>query len=157
MLADLGQGLGDVLSLLLQLAPMLAQHIEKGPQLGRAVRGGVVHVHQLLDLLQAQAQALAAQGELQAGAVGMGVDAVAPGALRREQADVFIEADGARGDVELGRSSVMVKLLAAATLAAALFLPAVLGEEVMLAPLAQGAFPPRGSIRISGGRACSYG
>src|SRR5690606_4890323 len=57
----------------------------------------------LLDLLQAQAQPLAAQGELEPRAVALRVDAVPAGPLGGEQADVLVEADGTRGDVELAR------------------------------------------------------
>ena len=103
MLGDLGQRDLDVLALLFKLAPVLAQHGHEGGELLRGVGRRVVHVHQLLDFRQAQAQPLAAQRELQARAVALGVDAVAAGAPGREQAHVLVEADGAGGDVELGR------------------------------------------------------
>jgi hypothetical protein len=47
------------------------------------------------------AQALAAQGELQAGCVARRVDPPLACAARRDQPLVFVEADGARRDVEL--------------------------------------------------------
>src|SRR3954468_4890344 len=91
VLRDLFQRHADVVKLQLDLLAMGAQHREERLELRRGVRRRVVHVDQLLDLLQAQAQALAAQRELEAGALALRIHAVAAGALRLQQADVLVE------------------------------------------------------------------
>src|SRR3990167_2635027 len=67
----------DVVELLLELLAVCRQRAEKGVELRRGVALGVVHRHQLLDLLQRETQPLAAQRELEPGAVAPAVDAVA--------------------------------------------------------------------------------
>ena len=93
----------DVLALLFEQPAVFGQHVQEGGELRPGVAGRVVHLHQLLDGLQAQPQPLAAQRELEACAVALAVDAVAAVSPRRQQAQVFVEADGARGDVEFQR------------------------------------------------------
>ena len=102
VLADLGQHHADVVLLLLELLAVALQHRHEGLQLRRGVGLAVVHPYQLQDLRQRQAEALAAQRELEPRAVALRVDAVAAGACRFEQPGVFVKADRARGDVELG-------------------------------------------------------
>ena len=89
--------------LLLELLAVRRQHDEKLFQLRLRVARRLVHVDEFLHLGEGQAEPLAAQRELQAGAVARGVDAVAAAALRRDQAAVFVEADRPRGEVELAR------------------------------------------------------
>jgi hypothetical protein len=79
VLADLGERDLDVFALLFELAPVLAEHGEKGLQLRRGIGWRVVQIDELFDFLQRQPEALAAQRELQARAVALGVDAVAAG------------------------------------------------------------------------------
>ncbi len=76
------------------------------------VAPGLVHVDQLADLGQRQAEALAAQRELEPGAVARRVDAPLALAARREQALVLVEADRARRDFELARQFADRKLAA---------------------------------------------
>src|SRR5207244_614724 len=64
------------------------------------VARAVVHVEDVLGLVQLQAQALGAQRESQARPVARGVDALLPGALGGEQSHVLVEADRPRGEVE---------------------------------------------------------
>ena len=90
-------------SMQLELPAVLGEHGEEGLQLRPGIGRGIVQVDQLLDLLQRQAEPLAAQRELQPRAVALRVDALAAGAGRFEQADVLVEADRARRDVELAR------------------------------------------------------
>jgi hypothetical protein len=85
VLRDLGQRHLDVVQLLLQLAAMIAQHDQEGLQLRPLVAARFVHVDELLDLLQRQPEPLAAQRQLQARAVAVGVDAVAAGARGLQQ------------------------------------------------------------------------
>ena len=95
----------DVLALLREQRTMVCQHFEKLLQLRGLVLGAVVHVDQLTDFRQRQAQPLAAQGEFEPRAVATRIDARTAGAtpLRRQQALVFVEADRARRDVEFLR------------------------------------------------------
>ena len=89
--------------LLLELRAVGRQHFQELAQLRLRVARRLVHVDEFLHLGQREAEALAAQGELEPGAVARGVDAAASAALRHEQAAVFVEADGARGEIELAR------------------------------------------------------
>ena len=82
-------------------AAVRLQHGEEALQLRPLVAAGLVHVDQVADLGEREAQALAAQRELEARALARGVDAALAVAPRREQALGLVEADGARRDVEL--------------------------------------------------------
>src|SRR6185503_6136706 len=93
----------DIGPLLQQACAVLLEHGEEALELRPLVAPRLVHVDQLADLGQRQAEALAAQRELEAGAVARRVDAALAVAARREQALVLVEADGARRDVELAR------------------------------------------------------
>jgi hypothetical protein len=86
----------DVLALLLQRGEALAELLQRLGHLGRAAVVLVVEVHQFADLDQRQADALAAQDQLQAAAVLVGIDAVDAVAGGREQALVLVEAQRAR-------------------------------------------------------------
>ncbi len=97
---DLAKHRGDILALLFDDAPTLRQHGQKTPQLGRRIACAVVHAEQLEDLRQRQAKTPAAQDEPEAGAVALYIDASMPGAGRRQQAFVLVEADRARRDSE---------------------------------------------------------
>src|SRR2546421_6210643 len=100
---DLGELRLDVGALLQQALAMGFQHLAEALELRPVVASRLVHVDQLADLGEGQAQALAAQRELEARAVARRVDAPLPVAAWREQAAVLVEADGARRDVELAR------------------------------------------------------
>src|SRR5690606_3031760 len=60
-----------------------------------------VEIEDFLDLDQREADALAAQDQLQLGAVAMRVNAVHAVAARRQETLVFVEAERARRDLEL--------------------------------------------------------
>src|SRR6185503_10614403 len=76
-------------------------HGEEARQLRPLVPAGFVHVDEFADLRERQAEALAAQRELEARAVPRRVNAALAGARRRKQAMVLVEADCARRDIEL--------------------------------------------------------
>src|SRR5437868_14604987 len=79
-------------------------------ELRPVVASGLVHVDQLADLGERQAEPLAAQRELEARAVAQRVDAPLAVASRREQPLILVEANGARRDVELARQLADGKL-----------------------------------------------
>jgi len=93
----------DVLKLLSQRGATLAKHIEEAVKLRLGVAGAAVHVENLLDFGQREAETLAAQLELQARSVCPGIHPGASGAVRGQQALIFVKADGARRDVEFAR------------------------------------------------------
>src|SRR5207244_12939770 len=96
--ADLGE-LGLDVGLLLQQARLVAlEHREEALQLRALVAPRLVHVDQLADLGQGEAQPLAAQRELEARAVARRGDAALAVAARREQPLILVEADGSRRD-----------------------------------------------------------
>ena len=70
-------------------------------ELGRGVAHAVVHAEQLAVLGQREAEPLAAQRELEPGAVGPAIDPGPADAGGRQQPLILVEADRARGDVEL--------------------------------------------------------
>src|SRR5216683_2986384 len=72
-------------SLLQQALAVAFQHLAEALELRPVVAAGLVHVDQLADLGERQAQALAAQRELEPGAVARRVDAALAVATRREQ------------------------------------------------------------------------
>ncbi len=96
-----GDGFVDVLALLLEGGDALAELSQRGGVLGHPAVALVVESEDLPDLGQRQADALAAQDELQAGAVLVGIDPVEAVARRREQPLVLVEAQRARRGAEL--------------------------------------------------------
>src|SRR5262245_31111766 len=100
---DLGKLRLDVGALLDQVLLVRLEHREEALELRPLVAPRLVHVDQLADLGQRQTEPLAAQGELEARAVPRRVDAPLAVAARRDQPLVFVEADGARRDLELAR------------------------------------------------------
>src|SRR5678815_4465838 len=100
---DLGKLRFDVGALLDQAVLVRFEHGEEALELRPLVPAGLVHVDQLADLGKRQSEALAAQGQLETGAIARGVDSPLPVAARRDQALVLVEADGARRDLELAR------------------------------------------------------
>src|SRR5207302_10403075 len=107
---DLGELRLDVGALLQQALPVIGEHLAKALELRPLVAPGLVHVDQLADLGERQSQALAAQRELEPGAVARRVDAALAIAPRREQPLVLVEADRAGRDVELARQFTDRKL-----------------------------------------------
>src|SRR5882672_5359111 len=97
---DLGKLRFDVGALLQEARAVRLEHGEEALELRPLVASRLVHVDQLADLREREPQALAAQGELEAGAVARRVDAPLAYAARRDQPLGLVEADGARGDVE---------------------------------------------------------
>src|SRR5437763_8793730 len=100
---DLGELRLDVGALLQEALAVALEHLAEALELRPLVAAGLVHVDQLADLGERQPESLAAQRELEPRAITQRVDAPLALAPRREQALVFVEADGARGDVELFR------------------------------------------------------
>ncbi|CAM5411919.1 hypothetical protein SSTU70S_01587 [Stutzerimonas stutzeri] len=93
---------GNVQQLLLQLLAALGDHLQHDIQLFLVAGLGVVELDQRLAFGQREADALAAQDQLQRDAILGRVDALlAGGAGRGEHALFFVEADGAGGDVQL--------------------------------------------------------
>src|SRR5690348_4950586 len=82
---------------------MRLEHLLEALELRAVVAAGLVHVDQLADFGEGEPQALAAQRELEPGAVPRRIDAPLALAPRREQALGLVEADRARRDVELLR------------------------------------------------------
>ena len=74
---------------------------------GALVAPGLVHVDELADLGQRQPEALAAQRQLQAGAVARRVDAALAVALAARAGPVLVEADRARRDANSRASSLI--------------------------------------------------
>jgi hypothetical protein len=60
----------------------------------------VIKIEQLANFLEAEAEALAAQDELQSRAVALGIKALLPVAERKDQLFCLVEAQGAGRDVE---------------------------------------------------------
>ena len=102
-LGDIGQHRLDILALLLQRCPTLFHDAQTLDELRRFVFGRSIHADQVLDLGQAQPQALAAQGHFQAGTITAGKHPFIPFPLRRQDALILPETDGARGDGEFTR------------------------------------------------------
>ncbi|HSH70247.1 MAG TPA: class I SAM-dependent methyltransferase [Deferrisomatales bacterium] len=93
------------LQVLLAFAEILqgvAQMGERLADLFRLVHVGGVHAQDVRDLLQAEPEALAAQDQLEPGAVAPGEQTLVPfGAQRADQLLLLVEADAAGGGVEL--------------------------------------------------------
>src|SRR5258706_9364098 len=101
--ADLPQCLVDFLALVLELRAAGGKRGDELLQLRPLVRRRIVELQHRADLGEGEAEPLAAQYQLQAHPVALGIDA--PRALARgaEQAFVLVEADGAMSHVELAR------------------------------------------------------
>src|SRR6185312_5182879 len=100
---DLGERRVDVLLLLQEPRAAVGQELEELGELAALVARHLVHVEELADLGEREAQALAPQDQLQPDPLALAVDAHAPRALRRQQALVLVEADRARGQREFLR------------------------------------------------------
>src|SRR5690348_5068193 len=94
-LAQLIERERDLLALLLELGDARAAAGQCRAHLLEMIGIGVVEVEQLFDVGKREAEALAAQDELETGAVARAIDALPADALRRQQAVILIEADGA--------------------------------------------------------------
>ena len=94
----------DFAQLRLQLTPMIGQHLQELVELRHRVTRTVVHLDDVLGFVERQAQSFGSQGQSQAGTVTRAVDALTatrPGALRLQQAHVFVKTNRARGQIEL--------------------------------------------------------
>src|SRR6185369_6640204 len=100
---DLREHDRNVFPLLLEHCSARRQHFEKLYQLRAFAPADVVQVEKLADLGQRQPQPLAAQDELDSHPLALPVDARLPGAARRQQAFVLVEADRARRQREFLR------------------------------------------------------
>src|SRR5690606_9559503 len=89
----------DIFTLRLERDDALLVLLQRRLRLGALI--DFVEIEDFLDLDKREADALAAQDQLQLGAVAMRVDAVHAVAARRQQTLVFIEAERARRDLEL--------------------------------------------------------
>src|SRR5512145_1342042 len=100
---DLGE-LRLEIRLLLQQARLVGlKHREEALELWPLVAPGLVHVDEVADFGEREAEPLAAERELEPRAVARRIDAALAFAAGREQALILVEADCARGDVELAR------------------------------------------------------
>ena len=91
----------DIQQLLFKLLAALGDFRQHAVELLVVAAGGVVELDQLAAFGQGKTDALAAQDQLQADLVPGRIDAFLAPALGAEQALLFIEANGAGGDVEL--------------------------------------------------------
>jgi hypothetical protein len=98
---ELDDGLVDVLALRLEGDDALAPLLDRELELGGAAVLPVVEFENVANLREAEADALALEDQLEAGAVAVGVDAVQALPARAEQTLVLVEAERARGDLEL--------------------------------------------------------
>src|ERR1700704_3587976 len=101
--ADLPQHLVDFLALVLELCAASGERGDELRELRPLVRRRIVELQHLAYLGEGEPEPLAAQDQLQAHPVALGINApraVAPGA---EEALVLVEADGAMSHVELAR------------------------------------------------------
>src|SRR5258706_9824783 len=101
--ADLPQYLVDFLALVLELRAAGGKRGDELLQLRPLVRRRIVELQHRADLGEGEAEPLAAQYQLQAHPVALGIDAPRAVARGAEQAFVLVEADGAMGHVELAR------------------------------------------------------
>src|ERR1700676_233521 len=97
---DLGEDDRDVLLLLIEHGAALRKHLQEFDQLRPLPLGRLVKVEQLADLAQRKAEALAAQNQLDAHSLALGVDAPLSRAPRGKQAFTLVEADRARRERE---------------------------------------------------------
>ncbi|MNO77088.1 hypothetical protein D3C76_681860 [compost metagenome] len=90
----------DVQELLVQLGAACGNLLHEGFQLLVVAAAGVVEIDQFLALGQREADALAAQDQLQRDQVLRAVDAFLAAAFGAEHALFLVEADGAGGDIQ---------------------------------------------------------
>src|SRR5699024_10390888 len=100
---ELGEGVLDVLAALLEVGAPLLDLAQEVLQLTAAAPGRVVEVDDRGDLVEGQAQALAAQHEGESGAVAPVEDPDRALPLRGDQADALVVAHRAGGHAELVR------------------------------------------------------
>src|SRR5690349_19413050 len=93
----------DLIALPLELGNARAAASQGRAHLLEMIGIGVIELEQFLDVGQRKAEALAAQDELEPGAVARAVDALPADALRRQQAVILIEADGSVRQRQLAR------------------------------------------------------
>src|SRR5258706_7256093 len=101
--ADLPQYLVDFLALVLELRAAGGKRGDELRELRPLVRRRIVELQHLAYLGEGEAESLAAQYQLQAHPVALGIDAPRAVARGAEQAFVLVEADGAMSHVELAR------------------------------------------------------
>src|SRR5258706_10624817 len=99
--ADLPQYLVDLLALVLELRAAGGKRGDDLRELRPLVRRRIVELQHLADLGEGEAEPLAAQYQLQAYPVALGIDAPRAVARGAEQAFVLVETDGAMSHVEL--------------------------------------------------------
>ncbi len=99
---QLGEHAIDVRPSPLQLVAAGGDPIDEQLQLSELARGRVVHVDDLADLGEGEADALAAQDEPQPGAVAGPIDATGATSHRRQQPLGLVPPQGAGGQVEFG-------------------------------------------------------
>src|SRR5436190_3748556 len=92
---DLRQNDGDVLPLLIQHRTPFGEHLQEFDQLDSLTLGRFVQIEELPDLPQGKAEPLAAQDELDAHALALGVDPPFARPARRDQTLALVEANGA--------------------------------------------------------------
>ena len=76
---------------------------------------GIIEIEQLLNFHEGKPQALAAQNEFEAYPVALAVNPVEARACRGQQPLIFIEADGAAGNLILFSEIRMVKVVIVST------------------------------------------
>src|SRR5258707_15577973 len=101
--ADLPQYLVDFLALVLELRAAGGECGDELLQLRPLVRRRIVELQHLADLGEGEAEPLAAQYQLQAHPVALGIDAPRAVARGAGEAFVLVGADGAMSHVELAR------------------------------------------------------
>src|SRR5258706_8469064 len=101
--AALPQYLVDFLALVLELCAAGGERSDELRELRPLVRRRIVELQHLAYLGEGEAEPLAAQYQLQAHPVALGIDAPRAVARGAEQAFVLVEADGAMSHVELAR------------------------------------------------------
>src|SRR5258707_10452806 len=101
--ADLPQYLVDFLALVLELRAAGGKRGDELRELRPLVRRRIVELQHLAYLGEGEAEPLAAQYQLQAHPVALGIDAPRAVACGAEQPFVLVEADGAMSHVELAR------------------------------------------------------
>src|SRR6266481_9552370 len=101
--ADLPQYLVDLLALVLELRAAGGKRGDELRELRPLVRRRIVELQHLAYLGEGEAEPLAAQYQLQAHPVALGIDAPRAVARGAEQPFVLVEADGAMSHVELAR------------------------------------------------------
>jgi hypothetical protein len=100
LLAQIVDGGRQLVALAFHVCEPLARHVERRLKLRRLLVAHVVEVEKLADFLEAEAEALAAQDQLQARAVAAGEQAFLPLAAGEQKLLGFVEAQRAGRHVE---------------------------------------------------------